>query len=168
MYDTPRTIDTLLAMLAAGPPRLAEFTAGLSPAQLTASPAPGEWALRDVLSHLRACGDVWGCYITLILNEDHPTYKAVNPTTWIRQTNYREIEFQPSLEAFADQRHELLAILKPLPAAAWERKATAITAGRPRERTVYTYAQWLANHELSHLNHIARWTEALRARPAGR
>ena len=50
MYDTQRTIEQLLTMLAATPPRLAELTGGLSAAQLLAPPEPDEWSARDVLA----------------------------------------------------------------------------------------------------------------------
>ena len=72
MYDKPHTIERNLAMLAAAPARIANFTKGLSPVQLVTSPEPGEWLARDVLAHLRACSDMWGKYIVKILNEDHP------------------------------------------------------------------------------------------------
>ncbi len=49
-----------------------------------------------------------------------------------------------------------LALLRPLPKAAWSRCATVTGAGRPRERTVLDYARWLANHERSHVKHSAR------------
>lgn len=138
MYDTPLTIEQILTILAATPVRLADLTEGLSPAQLLASPEPGEWSARDVLAHLRACADMWGKYIVEILSEDRPTIKAVNPTTWIKQTDYREQEFKPSLQAFTTQRAGLLAVLKPLASEAWSRTATVTGAGKPRERSVYT------------------------------
>jgi len=156
VYDTPRTIEQLLTMLAETPLRLADLTAGLSPAQLLAPLEPGEWSARDVLAHLRACSDMWGKYIVVILSQDRPTFKAVNPTTWIKQTNYRQLEIQASLHAFAAQRDELLVVLKPLAPEAWSRMATVMTAGKPRERTVYTYAQWLANHERMQIKQIER------------
>ena len=155
-YDTPRTIEQILTMLAAAPSRLADLTEGLPPAQLLAPPEPGEWSARDVLAHLRACADMWGKYIAEILSEDRPTIKAVSPRTWIKKTNYREQEFQPSLQAFTAQRAGLLAVLKPLAPEAWSRTATVTGAGKPRQRTVYTYAQWLANHERTHVKQIER------------
>jgi hypothetical protein len=97
---------------------------------------------------------MWGKYILVILNEDRPTFKAVNPTTWINQTDYRQQEFQPSLQAFAGQRSDLLAVLQPLAPDAWYRTATVTGAGKPLERTVFTYAQWLANHERSHIRQV--------------
>jgi hypothetical protein len=156
VYDTARTIEQVLTMLAATPSRLADLSEGLPPAQLLAAPAPGEWSARDVLAHLRACADMWGKCIAEILSQDRPTIKAVNPTTWIKQTDYRELEFQPSLQAFTAQRAELLTALKPLAPAAWSRTATVTGAGKPRQRTVHTYAEWLANHERPHIKQIER------------
>ena len=163
MYDKKKTVEQILTMLAAAPSRIAGLTEGLSPAELLTSPVPGEWSARDVLAHLRACSDMWGKYIRLILDEDHPTFKAVNPTTWIKQTDYLEQEFQTSLRAFTDQRARLLAVLEPLPPEAWNRTATVTGAGKPRERTVYTYAQWLANHEHSHYRQLKNIAQAVRA-----
>lgn len=162
MYDKPLTIEQNLTLLAATPSRIAGLTEDLPPAQLLAPPEAGAWSARDVLAHLRACADMWGKYIGEILSQDRPTIKAVNPTTWIKQTNYREQEFQPSLQAFTVQRAELLAVLKPLPPEAWSRMATVTGAGKPRERTVQTYAQWLANHEQSHIRQIERIANTMR------
>ena len=156
MYDTPRTTEQILTMLAATPVHLAGLAEGLPPAQLRAPPEPGAWSARDVLAHLRACADMWGKSIVEILGEDRPTIKAVNPTTWIKKTDYLEQDFQPSLQAFTTQRAELLAVLEPLSPEGWSRAATVTGAGKPRERTVYTYAQWLANHERSHIKQIER------------
>jgi len=98
----------------------------------------------------------------VILREDRPTFKAVNPTTWIKQTDYLEQEFRPSLQAFTTQRAELLAVLKPLAPEAWSCTATVMTVGKPRERTVYTYVQWLANHEQMHFRQVERIVNAVR------
>lgn len=160
MYDTPLTIEQILTRLAATPSRLAGLIGGLTPAQLLAPPEPGEWSARDVLAHLRACADMWGKCILVILREDRPTFKAVNPTTWIKQTDYLEQDFKPSLEAFTTQRAALLAVLAPLTPEYWSRTATVTGAGKPLERSVYTYAQWLANHERSHFRQVARIASA--------
>ena len=163
MYDKPLTIEQALTLLAEAPPRLAALTAGLAPAPIANPLRPTEWSLNDILAHLRACADMWGGYIRKILAEDWPTYRAANPTTWIKQTNYPELEFRRSLRTYTAQQAELLALLRPLPPKAWSRSATVTGAGKPRQRTVFTYAQWLANHEQSHFRHIDQLINALRA-----
>jgi hypothetical protein len=143
-------------MLAAPPPRIAALTAGLAPAQLHAVPAPNEWSANAVLAHLRACADMWGTCIVEMIAHDRPILRAVNPTTWINKTDYREQAFQPSLHAFTAQRTNLLAVLTPLAPDGWERSATVTGAGKVLERTVLFYAQWLARHEQPHLKQIER------------
>jgi DinB superfamily len=146
----------ILAMLATAPARLAALTAGLAPAQLQAAPAPAAWSANQVLAHLRACADMWGNCIQAMLTHDRPTLRAVNPRTWINSTNYREQAFQRSLDAFTTQRADLLAILAPLAPEGWARSATVTGAGKPLERTVRFYAEWLAIHERPHLKQIER------------
>ena len=156
MYDTGRSIDLILAALAEQPKMIAELTSGLSERRLRASAQRGDWSLNDVLAHLRACSDMWGKYIAIIVAEDRPTITAVNPRTWITHTNYCDLEFAPSLRAFRRQRAGLLMLLRSLAKSEWSRTAIVKGAGAPRERTVLDYAQRLADHERSHAKHIAR------------
>lgn len=146
----------VLTLLAQTPERIVELTATSEEAQLHAAPTHGEWSPHEVLAHLRACADVWGGCITAILNQDHPTLRAVNPTRWITSTDYRKHDFHSSLQAFISQRAELLTILKSLAPEDWARSATVIGAGKPLERTVHLYARRLALHEPSHVKQIAR------------
>lgn len=155
------TREQVLAALAATPARIVALTDGLSPEQLRASPNHDEWSANEVLAHLRACADMWGNSIVAIINEDQPTLRAVNPRTWIKQTDYLDQDFQPSLRAFARQRAELLARLEPLPPADWSRTATVTGAGSVLHRTVLFYSQWLAGHERPHVRQIERIVNAV-------
>jgi uncharacterized damage-inducible protein DinB len=149
-------VEQILALLAEGPPRIAALTASLPPDRLHAAPGDSEWSANEVLAHLRACADVWGDCIATVLAQERPTIRAINPRTWIGQTDYLEQAFQPSLRAFTAQRADLLAVLERLPPAGWSRGATVVGAGRPLERTVLSYAQWMAEHERPHVKQIAR------------
>ncbi len=164
MHESPgRTCDQVLSALAEQPRTIAELTSGLSSAALRRPPARGEWSLNDVLAHLRSCGDMWGKAIDLILTQDHPTFRAVNPLKWIESTDYLDLGFAPSFRAYRKQRDELVARLRGVPRSAWARSATVTGAGRPLERTVMEYARRLANHERSHLEQIARLSKKTRA-----
>lgn len=156
------TVDQVLTQLVETPKRIAALTADLAPAQLLTAPSEGAWSANDVLAHLRSCADMWGDCISKILAEDIPTIRAVNPTTWIRQTNYPELEFHSSLQSFTSQRTDLLTVLESLPPGAWARAATVTGAGRPLTRTLMSYAERLASHERPHIKQIARTVEAVR------
>ncbi len=161
----PRRLLTsaqVLTMLPETPPRIAALTAGLVPDQLHATPTEGEWSAHEVLAHLRACADVWGHCIVTMLTHDTPTLRAVDPRTWIRQTDYLDQDFLPSLRAFTTQRTDLLAVLTPLEPEGWSRTATVTGAGKVLERTVLFYAQWMARHERPHLKQIQRIVNTMR------
>ncbi|MBF6591344.1 MAG: DinB family protein [Ktedonobacterales bacterium] len=162
MPNRSLTSEQVLTLLAETPPRIAALTAGLTPAQSRTAPNHDEWSINDVLAHLRACADVWGNCIVAMIAEDMPTLRAVNPRTWIKKTDYLELDFQPSLRVFATQRAELLAVLEPLPHEGWSRAATVTGAGRVLERTALSYARWLARHERPHVKQIERIVNTMR------
>lgn len=154
--------EKILLILKETPLRLAELTSGLAAAQLRTVPGDGEWSVNEVLAHLRACSDVWGDrYIATILAEEQPTIRAINPRTWIKQTDYLAQEFQPALRTFTEQRNRLLKKLKLLPPEAWQRTNTLVGAGRPIQQTLHSHADGLARHERTHLKQIERTISAL-------
>ena len=159
------TIEQTLSLLAAAPTRLAALTKGLTPAQLRARPRPDEWSANDILAHLRACADVRGGALLTILAEDRPTLRAVNPRSYIKQTNYLDLEFRPSLRAFTRQRARLMAALQPLSRQDWSRSANITGAGKPLVWTARFYAEWLAIHERPHLKQIEQLMQTLPAAP---
>lgn len=155
--------ETIIAMLAEAPERIAATTDGLSPQELRQRPAPDEWSITEILAHLRACADMWDDRgIDLLLAEDNPTFRAINPTTWIERTDYPDLEFAPSFAAFAAQRAELVATLRALAPDDWDRAGTATGAGAPIRRTVAAFAGRIAVHERAHLKQIGRVTTTLR------
>jgi len=159
---TSLTGEQALTALADTPPRIAALTADLGPAQLRTALPDGGWSANEVLAHLRACADVWGDCIVAMIAHDRPTLRALNPRTWIRKTDYPDQDFRPSLHAFATQRTALLAVLEPLAPEGWSRAATVTGAGKPLERTVLSYARWMAGHERPHLKQLERIVNTMR------
>jgi hypothetical protein len=156
------TIEQVVSLLAETPFWIAALTADLAPAQLNTAPARDKWSANDVLAHLRACADIWGTCMMTMIGEDRPTLRAINPRSWINNTNYLDLEFRPSLRAFARQRADLLAVLEPLPRNGWSRVASVTGAGAVLERTVLFYGRWLAGHERPHVKQVAHIVNTIR------
>lgn len=162
MPDKYLPIEQILAILGETPSRLAILSAGRSSAQLHTAPEPGEWSASEVLAHLRACSDVWGDnYILTIVAQDKPTIRAINPRTWIKNTDYLEQYFQTSLRLFTTQREKLLKVLEQLQPQDWWRTATLTGAGKPLQQTLISHSDGLARHERTHLKQIERTLNAL-------
>jgi hypothetical protein len=157
------TVDQVLALLAHAPTAIAEATADLEPARLRRSPAKGEWSANEVLGHLRSCADVCGGCIAVILTQSQPKIRAINPRTWIKGTNYLELDFHASLDAYAQQRSELMKVLHALTEDEWSLSITVTGAGKTLERTTFFYAHWLATHERAHVKQIERLADEVRS-----
>ena len=157
------TVDEIMTILPVTPERIAELTAGLARAQLRTPPAPEAWSINDILAHLRASHDVLGGNILRILAEDHPAWKRMSPRAWMMKTDYTTWAFEPACAAFQKQRDDLLAVIEPLPADAWQRTATVNEFGSNVERTALFFGDWLAGHERVHLSQIEATAAAVRA-----
>jgi hypothetical protein len=163
MDITPPEIEHILTMLAEAPRRLVSLTNGLETGRLQTKADAESWSANDILAHLRSCADVWGKSILAMLAQDNPTLRYVSPRTWSKKTNYLEQEFNTSLQAFINQRNDLLAALKPLAIEGWSRAATFTGTTRGRNQTVFTYAQRIADHEMQHLDQLAGIVHAIQA-----
>jgi hypothetical protein len=147
--------DEIVRLLAGGPDRVYATTKRHADDELAQRPAPDEWSPNEILAHLRCCQDVWGDdRVVRMLTEDHPTIRAVNPRTWLAQTDYPQLPFHESLEAFTSQRGRFVTILSDLSPEQWTRSGTFTGGGRPREYSVHTEADALARHERSHIKQI--------------
>lgn len=165
MPNKTLTVDQVMALLEATPPRISELTSRLSAKQLQV-PSDGEWSANDVLAHLRACADVWGgCIVSII--DGAQTLRAVNPLAWIGSTDYRSQDFTRSLRSFARQRTKLLEALTRTSHASWLRAVRVTGAGAPLRRDALFYGRWMAGHERAHIKQIAKMASALISASAG-
>src|SRR5262245_52095805 len=154
MKVSPAETESVLRLLAATPRRIASLSRDVEISKMHFKPHPDSWSANDILAHLRACADVWGKSIVEMILRDHPKLRYISPRSWIRKTDYLELEFRGSLKAFTDQRRELLRVLKGLSMAGWSRGATFTGTTRGREATVFSYAQRVAEHEAKHCGQI--------------
>lgn len=76
------------------------------------------------------------------------------PALGSKKTNYLELDFRVSLEAFTRQRHDLLKALKALAVKDWLRGATFTATTKGRVHTVVSYAQRLTQHEGEHCEQL--------------
>ena len=150
MKAAPDEIDKYLKLLAETPRRIASVSKGIENARLQSKTEQEPWFANDILAHLRSCADVWGKTIQEMLLKDNPTLPYVYPRQWIKKTNYLEIDFHISLQAFTAQRKELLKLLKNLAFEDWSR--ASIIKGR--EHTVFTQTRRMATHENEHCEQI--------------
>lgn len=150
MKATPAEIEKHLKALEETPLWIAGVTENVDPGRLHHRLTKKSWSANDILAHLRSCADVWGNTIDAMLARDHPTLPEIHPRQWIKETNYLELPFHESFQAFRKQREGLLVTLKDLAFADWSR--AAIIAGR--EHTIFSQARRMVKHEKQHCSQI--------------
>jgi len=150
MNVTPTEIKRVLDLLVETPRRIRSASGSLANARLHSHSDEPAWSANDILAHLRSCADVWGKTIHAMLAKDNPTLPYVSPRSWIRKTDYPELAFRASFQAFAQQRDELLNTLKSLGIEEWSRAALI----KGREHTVFSQARRMALHETEHCQQI--------------
>jgi hypothetical protein len=143
-------------MLGQTPRRIASITRGVSQSELRRRPKADSWSAAEVLAHLKACADVWGKSIMLMISVENPRLRYVSPRSWIRKTEYLTQDFLHLLGGFRTQRGALLKALRALAASAWSRGATFSGTTKGQTETVLGYALRIAEHEAGHIGQIER------------
>ena len=150
MKATLAEVQEYLKLLGETTLRITSITKQFDEARLQAKPDRDEWSANDILAHLRSCADVWGDQIDKMIAKDNQKLPYAHPRQWIKKTNYRELPFNESFQAYKAQRRKLLKMLKELSFEDWERRATI----KGREHTVFTHVRRMARHEDVHCDEI--------------
>jgi len=150
MKATPSEVREYLELLGKTTQRITSITKQVDEARLQAKPGKDEWSANDILAHLRSCADVWGDQIEKMIAKDKQKLPYAHPRQWIKKTNYRELSFHESFQAFKAQRRKLLKILNGLSFDDWERSATI----KGRKHTIFTQVRRMAKHEDVHCAEI--------------
>ncbi len=156
------TTEQILEVLASTPGRLAAITAGATAADLRRPPKPREWSMTELLAHLRACADVFGGAILTILDDEDATIRAINPTTWIKGTDYPTLEFGASLSAFRRQRHDCCPCLGGSTRPRGNDGRPWWAPARRSPISIQAYADRMARHERAHWRQAAATIAAVR------
>ena len=154
---TRLTVDEVVDILGTTPGRLAHATSGATAGSLLEPLEAGGWSARDILGHLRACHMTWAGYVLRILDEDQPSFRAENPRTTIRRTDFLTIPFRGSLAAFSAERASFVARLRSTNEGELARRADVRIPGLGLQpRSAFHYAHRMAEHERQHVRHIER------------
>lgn len=143
-------IEQFLKLLAEAPRRIAAAKDGVAESRLYERTDVEPWSVNDILAHLRASAVVREKFIQFMLTQENPTLRYISPRTYIKKTNYLELAFPDSFQAYKRQRHELLNTLENLSVKEWSRSAII----RDRPETVFTYVLYLTQHETAHCEQI--------------
>ena len=147
-----------VALLAAGPGRLAAAAAGLSEADARRPPEPGAWSVLQVLRHVADSEIVYGYRLRLIAAADRPAIPGYDQDAWAGALNYHHGTVADALADHADARRATVRWLRALDDRQWDRVGVHSERG---EESVRQIATLLAAHDLAHAGQVERARAAL-------
>jgi DinB superfamily len=148
-----------LEVLAQTAAALTDVVRSNSEAALRTRPFTDKWTPNEVIGHLVDSEWVYGYRLRLILCEDSPPILGTNQNAWVVRQQHNQREPSELVETFRT--------LRELNLASWKRLSPAdlTRTGRHNEcgqESLAVMLRMMAGHDLSHLNQIARYVEAVR------
>jgi len=150
-----------LEVLAQTASTLADIVGKHSAAVLRTRPFEGKWTPNEVIGHLTDSEWVYGYRLRLILCENDPAILGTKQDLWVAALRHNEREPSELVEVFRTMRLFNLAL--------WRRTSPEDLnrTGQHNERgpeSLGVMLQLLAGHDLSHLDQITRYIQAVQQR----
>jgi DinB superfamily len=148
-----------LEVLAQTAASLAEFVRSNPVTALRSRPFADKWTPNEVIGHLVDSEWVYGYRLRLILCESSPAILGTDQNAWVAGQEHNQREPSELVETFRTLRGLNLTLWKRLSPPDLTR------IGQHNERGPESLAvmlRMMAGHDLSHLNQIARYVQAVR------
>jgi len=147
-----RTPNAILAGLAATPPAIENLTRNLPRERWSVRPEPKEWAVNEIVCHLRDVDrDVNLPRIKTLLASENPFLPGIETDTWAEERQYLKQDGQMALKEFFVLRDELLTILGNLETDQWEHPARHAIFGPTTLREIVSF---IMTHDRLHIRQI--------------
>ena len=143
----------ILKTLRATPVVLRALVEGIDDAQLRRRPAPGEWAIIEVVGHLADTEERALARVRRMLAEDDPELAPFDQEALAEQRHYLGLDLEEELARLEELRRQHLAELEALDGSGWARTGRH---GEHGELSVELYETHVAAEEVDHLAQIAR------------
>lgn len=144
-----KTPESIRAILSASPASVAGLSIGIQLSEWSLKPAPGEWALIEVVCHLRDTErEIHHMQIKLFNEQAEPFIPRPDTNVWASQRSYLNENGRSALQAFTRARIETLSILKETRDADWPRKARHAIFGPTNFLEVVGF---MADHDRMHI-----------------
>lgn len=142
----------ILALMTSTPATIASLLDEAPDSAWTSRPAPAEWALTEVLCHLRDTErEVNQPRLKRLLEETEPFIPSQNTDAWAEERNYLAQNGRTAFQEFLAARLETLTTLKSLTEADWARKARHSIFG---PTTLQELVGFMSTHDRIHIQQM--------------
>lgn len=145
-YKTP---EAILAIMTSTPAVLLSLTSSLTEEQWRHEPTREDWALNEIVCHLRDTErEIHQLQIKLLMEREGAFIPRPENAVWANEREYLHVHGPTALAEFATARLENLQTLKELGDEMWSRKARHAIFGPTNFQEVVGF---IANHDRLHI-----------------
>jgi len=160
---TPGERERLIEQYAAGPARLKGALPRVPAEALKWRPAPREWSAHEIVCHCADSEMNAAARIRYLTAESNAVILGYDQDAWAVTLDYHAHPLAPALALVEAARANTVALIRRLPADAWQREGRHTESGR------YTAEDWLqiyADHLEGHARQIEANLAAWHSQPA--
>ncbi len=138
-----------LDVIAETPRRLAQLVETIGPQRLEASPAPGKWSARDIVSHLADAEIVFSFRLKQTLAQDHHVIQPFDQDLWAK--SYPACDAHLALAALSAVRAWNIALIRSVQPGDLAKPVTHPERGT---MTFQTIVETMAGHDRNHIKQM--------------
>ena len=147
-----------LDVMAQTAPALDDIVHKYSVQVLRSRPFEGKWTPNEIIGHLADSEYVYGYRLMLILSEDNPTVMGTKQDMWVTRLRHNDRQPSEHVEIFRTMRQFNLAVWRRVSATDLKRTSQHNERG---SESLETMLRMQAGHDLSHLDQINRYVQAV-------
>ena len=151
MSENSSANSKLLAELKANHNDFFAVAKSIAPAQMNASPKPGEWSPAFVLHHMADAELHFATRYLFAIADDKPTIVPFNEDVYPERVNYADRNPLASLAALEGVSQVVIDILTVIPSEDWSRTSIHIEKGPV---TLTQIVELASGHSKAHANQI--------------
>jgi uncharacterized damage-inducible protein DinB len=152
-----KRMEELIARFSKGNEKFLQAIEGVGEEEFLFKPAPGKWCIKEVVMHLCDIEIVFAFRIKSTISETNPLVFPIDPDGWANNLDYINQDHRAALEMQRIIRANTVAVLRKLPAEAWDRTVVHRATGK---MTLRQLVEMFANHDDRHIGQIDRAKQA--------
>jgi FMN phosphatase YigB (HAD superfamily) len=154
-----KTPDAILAIMTSTPAVLHSLTSGLSEEQWRHEPAKEDWALNEIICHLRDTErEIHQLQINLLLEREGAFIPRPENAVWANEREYLNVRGPAALAEFSAARLENLKVLKEQNVEIWSRRARHAIFG---PTNFLEAVGFIADHDRLHIQQAWKTVQSL-------
>ena len=147
-----KSVNSVLGILSATPAALNGLSCGLDSFAWSHEPTPDDWALTEIICHLRDTErEIHQMQIKLFVEQNEPFIPRPDTSVWASHRDYLHENGGSALKEFNEARRETLALLKKISPEEWGHKARHAIFGPTNFLEVIGF---IADHDRMHIQQV--------------